>query len=307
MTSTNFVARERLIYDALLSRACDVEMVGRGKWEIRLDAAAGGTVDICLEDEWLICSAAMPAGRATDNVDALLHANGGLPGCCKVVLEPGRPVARLREDILLIEGTDVSSACGDAIAHIEGARLELANRPATAAERVKRAKTGGRKRTSAEAEARDTLEGVCTEAGWPYGERDGGQGVVTLDLPNGSILAVLEAQNGADYRVRVRLSRCGQLSNVSRRACAVFLLTINGITRFVRAGVERSAHEWNAFLESRFTRRPSPAALDAALSALSVASRLCHRETRAMGDDRLARRYLDARGMSPLAEVTSSV
>jgi hypothetical protein len=300
MTTTTFETWEQLIRDALNDRGGDLTTLGRGQWDLD---DAGHAVEVRLRDEWLTCRAPMPGALVEEDVVGYLWANPHLPGACRIALDPRQPVVCLREDVLVIEGIDVSRACVETIAHLTSARAALAKKSrARSARRRKPRQT----RASA-ASFNDSLEDVCHEAGWDYAERDGGRGVVTLELPHGTVPAFLDAHSERDYRVSAPLACYQALSDAGGRAVSVLMLTANAIVRFVRAGIEQSVEGLSAFFERRFSERPSPACLDAALSALSVAGRLCQRELRALENDQLAHLYLDARGMSPAPAGSLSV
>jgi hypothetical protein len=293
MTGTRFEMREQSIHEVLAGRAEPVTTRGRGKWELAVDGHPGRAIEVRLEDEWVWCRAPIPRAEKFNNVDDFIWRNPRLPGGCRVVFDPRHSDVHLREDIPVVDGIDVSTACDRAITDLVAARNVLATkgRPRTAG--------AGRPRPSRDvAERTDTLESICGAAGWRYAERDGGRGVVTLELAHGAVPARLDARGESNYRASAQAARYPALSEAGRRAVAVLMLTVNGIVRFVRAGIEQSADGLSAFFERRFCELPSPAVLDAALSALSVACGLCGRELQALENDDVARQYLATRGMS---------
>lgn len=298
MTTFGLKAWEQSIQEAMISHASanslDLQSIGKGWWSVAPAKAPDNAVEVRIQYGYVLCTAALPPAPVEHDVDTYLQTNPMLPGCCKVVLVTTRRETYLREDIPLASGFDAASACVDAVTHLMAAQSEFAKkRPgsATSEQRTTGGQLGDAKKIF------DALDGVCDEAGWPCIDRDGNQGSIVLGLSSGLAPAVLEERSDG-YVAKVRLRQYRTLSDVGRRAVAVLMLSVNGIVRFVRAGIERSAEGWCAFLETRFSLLPSPSEVRHALSALTVGSRMCERELRALSDDALAQRYLDARGMS---------
>jgi hypothetical protein len=305
MAKTRYSVLEEAIGGALKRSGGDVSCEGPGSWKLTPKVKSDQAVEVRLQDDWVLCSVEVPA--VFDDVEMYMQVNSLLPGGCKVALDSKHMAAVLREEIPVADGEDMSKACGEAIANLLSAQKLLAK------QRQSQPKSGSTRRTrkrwsrSVTKDFADTLDEVCKVAGWESSERDGGQLVVSLEHRNGTHTAFVEAQEGDCYRIRVHLAQYKRLSEVSHRAIAAFLLIANGVIRFVRAAFERSADGLCTFFEVRISERLSVEVLDLALSALAVSSATYGLELRALGDERVAWRYLTARGLAAATDGTDFV
>ena len=303
MAGKRFDELEHAILGALERAGGEVACVGRGNWILTPKTSEDNPIEVRLRDRWVLCKTSAPDPHVYSEFDMYAHWNSRLAGGCKVALEWDRMAASVREEIAVVDGVDLSNACGEAIAHLISARGILAKRHKSPA----RAKKMPRQSQTAKTALTQVLAETCEAAGWGYAERDDGQPVVSLDLPHGPCSTFAEARNGHDYRVYTRLARYPSLTEVSMRAVAAFLLTVNSVIRFVRTGLEEATDGISAFAEARFSACPSPALLDVALSALAVTSAMCDWELRALQSEMVAKHYLTARGVSLVQKKAVSV
>ncbi|UCH83227.1 MAG: hypothetical protein JSW50_12290 [Candidatus Latescibacterota bacterium] len=253
-----------------------------------------GTMELCpsARDPWSLVSA------------ALFTTSRG-----KVAMDPADGSLRLREDVPLGDGLDLSAACRDAVSGFSAARsklIELHN-PAVHhktsgqidSDTAQRVPETGQHELAKAVESEDTLEDLCADTGWAWSTRSDGNAVAALDVPFGVHHAVLAAVSGCGYRLAVELGELRSPCDEVRSAVAVFLLMVNELVRYARAGAVATGKGIKTFLEVCFVERPSAVLFDEALCALSVGVRFCDRELRALGEKGVARRYLEIRGMSP--------
>jgi len=294
MTTTRFTScfseHERAIGRALETTGEPVTDVGRGHWRVALGEDDASSVYVRLRSGWVVCCSPIeaPFDGPTNVLERYLRLNGRLFGRSKVVLDPARTTPLfVREDIPVVDGVDVAQACTGAIANLAQTKKRLAV-GRTLADRE-------RKMAALPPAFVDTIEEVSAAVGWSHCAKDAETSVVTLDGPGGSYKAAVAAHASGDYRISAHLSRHRSLSSIARRALAVFLLTANGLVRYARAGIERSAGATSALFEVRYPGQPSAALMETALSALAVACGMCARELAVLSDESVARRYLAAR------------
>jgi hypothetical protein len=154
---------------------------------------------------------------------------------------------------------------------------------------------------------------LCREAGWEFTERASGTLSVGLDAGKGACRALIGHGPGRPVRLAVELAAGRALTPAARRAVGLLGLRAGAIVRMVRGAVEEDGSDAEAEpsgpdrrsrnaavrLEVVLGPAPTPARIDHALSALSVAWRMCGREALALCGQRAAKEYLSVRGWSP--------
>src|SRR5262249_11169728 len=268
-----------------------------GRWKFGLDFG-GGTLQATaqLDEDWLLLAAPLRDLRKEESpaqrVEELLRLNAGLLGGAKFTLDAGRPVARLAAEIPLGEDIDLASRILLACVGFERAaarfyRVEAEDQASSNPEDA-----AGVRPTDTSCD----LARLCREAGWAFTERAAGV-AVTLDVPHGFYQALL--RGGAEgVSAAVELTAHETIPSPCRQALGVFLLGASGAFRFARAAVGDGGG-LAARLEVVLDGSPTATELAHALSALSVACRLCAREVRALEDEGVAREFLAVRGWSP--------
>jgi hypothetical protein len=296
--STSYRNSRQAVRDALSAHGGKVNDLGGDCWELTVGGGAGDVVGVHMQAGCVSCSLPLLlGGGSADRYERVLSAVTRLPGGCKAALYPHDAALYLREDIAIVDGVDVSRRCTVAIADLMAASAALAKR---------RRATRRRKATPLVPDITAALEEACNEAGWELTRGEDGSALATMTLPPRAVRAEVTAHGKRNVRIAAPLGGYGALSAVGRRAAAVLLLTVNGLVRFARAGIERSAGRAHALVEVPVRERPSAAVLDTALSAVAVACGLCDRELVALADPSLAQRYLDAQASNAAPALTSA-
>lgn len=119
--------------------------------------------------------------------------------------------------------------------------------------------------------------------------------------------AELDARSAPPARIRigecgvvlsVELVRSSAAAEANRRALAVFLLTATSTLRLVRGYAEEMDSSFVFGVQVNLPAAPVVEEIDHALAALSIAHRMCARETSVLLNEATARCYLAARDLS---------
>ena len=301
---TRFATQEKEVADVLWTLGREVESSSKGGWRWHVDDSGKAPVDVRLEDEWFTCQLPVPSPSSETELWRTVERSSFLDGMCKVMVEPRDNTFHIRQDVPVTEDGDFPNFCRRALEDVVSARRKHVNSNGGDAmsAREEHARSNDTKTDELPAPlalsttAAGALKDACIEAGWCWSEREGGEPSVDLDVPPSSRRVVVEVFPGEGCRLSVPLARHKSLSGTSRAAVAVFLLTANAFVRFVRAGVDESESGVEMFFEVWIDERPTPAVVDHALSSLSIGCRLCEEELRVLGDEAVARTYLETRG-----------
>ena len=273
-------SEEETVAAALAKVAGPVTEKAAGRWSVSLWNGAVHPLEARLDDGWLALQAAArdPQAAPWD----LLRANTGLAGLARFVLEEVPAVARLQAEIP-VGGGDLPAELEAACAGLRQA-LELdSDTPAA----------------PAPPQDRPDLARLCAETGWPFEERDGGTLSVELETAGIPLRASIQDEADGGLRLQAALLRTRTLGSPGRQAVATALLATSATVRMVRAYAAEDGDEVQPGFEVRLSPAAEPATLDHALAALSVSCGLCVLEARALQQDALAQRYLEARGYAP--------
>jgi hypothetical protein len=222
---------------------------------------------------------------------SLLSKSAALPPPLKCGLDSaGTPW--LSCDLACVDEEDIRAALQQAVSAVLAA-LDGWDRPgAQPAE-----PTASAALTAALPESGSQLADLCQAAGWSAEVRAAGQVAVALEV--GGEFHQARAAQLADGTVRLRVDFESEASlpAVCRAATERLLLEASHLLRLVRATAgmvdSLARYRW----ESLWKEMPSSRQLHHALSALSLACQLTARETAALAEPRVARRYLDQRGL----------
>ncbi len=247
--------------------------------------------------------------------------SASLSGRSKIVLEPDDVSLQLCEELPVGNGTDISKSCEEAVTSLTLADTKLheseevthnhSQKSAPTSTPLNRSflgspapEAGSGSRSSRDAapalgNSSNSLQDACKEAGWSFTERDNGCLMINLDILRSNYRASLEILPDQGIRVGVQVARYRSLSDITRYALAVFVLTANGVIRFARGGIDETKKGASAFFEVRFFELPSAVEINHAMSALCAACAYCGRELQSLGDDRVARWFLSMRGGPP--------
>ena len=227
---------------------------------------AGPCVSARVEDFWLVMSS--PAAAEADALD-LLARNGVLRGGVKF----GRNGhTEIRVEIPLEEDAPVAAAIREAWIGFESAL------------------SGEASPSTEPPVAPDSLAALCAEAGWPATPRADGSLAVELETRGAFVQCSLEAG-----RASVALASFLASEGDSSAAISALLLEAACGVRMARPVVETRDGEVRPRFEVVFAAPPDAAQLAHALSALSVAWRLCGEEAKALKKKDVAGEYLALR------------
>lgn len=285
-----FATLEKEITNALSTLGSGVESSSKGKWRWYPDDSGKAPVEVRLEDEWLTCQLQVPSPSSEEELWWRVERRSLLDGVCRVIVEPRDNTFHIRQDMPVTENGDFAVACRRALEAMASARRK--HFPSNGGGEAAAGESAAEKAGVADGTIRD----ACIEAGWSWCEREGSRPSVDIELPQGSRKVGVETFPGKGCRLSVSLARYKSLNGTSRVAVAAFLLTANGVVRFARAGVEEREKGVEAFYEVWIDERPTPAVIGHALASLSVGCRLCERELQVLGDENVARMFLEVRG-----------
>ncbi|HEY7545991.1 MAG TPA: hypothetical protein VID27_13955, partial [Blastocatellia bacterium] len=262
-----------------------VEPSGNQRWKFALTNGRRIPASARMTDGWLLFDAPLEGIADGRDLWRLLALNARLGSNAKFALVGQH--TRLRAEIAIDDEIDAATrltetcaALKEALSLAEGLRddgpLSLSFTPG---------------------DNRASLPSLCGQAGWAFTERDGGRIAVNLEARNGFHQALLEESRGG-VLISTEILRAQNLSQPSRQSLSALLLKASAELRMARAAVEEEEGLSSIRFEARFDSLPGSAEVDCALAALSLACALCARETGALENDSLARRYLGAGGFS---------
>jgi hypothetical protein len=275
------------IIECLVKWGAEVTQVGSGCWIFTVANGRSAPVTARLADDFLLLDATGGRVESPKILQALLAAGDMLPGACKFVFLPAQCRVHLRAEIVCDEATDFSgrvpetldgfrAACGvlHDLGTCEFAGAEKAIRPGSSAQFVP-----------------DAITQALKESGWKFSQREEGSVAVELETPGGFHQALLES-NGGGVRLTLDLSHAAGVTLAARQALSALLLIANGAVRLVRGFLEHRDDELVAGFRVEYASAPGAGELEHALSALSVAGRLCAREAKILHDEPTARLFL---------------
>ncbi|MEW6207433.1 MAG: hypothetical protein AB1631_03645 [Acidobacteriota bacterium] len=272
--------QEKLILETLRSVTGFVEPSGRHSWKLALANGKMVPATARATDGWLLFDAPLDGIDDRGDLWSLLALNARLSGGAKFALAGCH--TRLRAEIVLDDEIDAAARLTETCAALKEA-LSL----------KEGLREDGPPRLSINAkDTRASLPPLCSQAGWAFTERDEGRLAVNLEARNGFHQALIEESRGG-VAITTEIARMKNLSPCSRQSIGALLLRASAGLRMIRASVEES-EEASIRFEARFDSLPGAVEIDRALAALSLACAMCARETRALEDDFLARRYLAA-------------
>lgn len=137
------------------------------------------------------------------------------------------------------------------------------------------------------------LVDVMSEVDWPHSQRSDNEFSAELDAESAPP-ATLRLHEGR-IEAAVELVRSNAACGAVATALAVFLLTANSALCFCRACAESARDQEIYRLQSFLGATPAPEEVESVLAALSVAYRLCGRETNVLLNPAAAQAYLSVR------------
>lgn len=250
-------------------------------WRLSLGEAAELAARAEVDDGWLAMTVAWPEQLTPDGAWPLLWRNARLAGQAKYALSGGR--LQCRAEIDLAAGGDWAGRLRESYAGLVQAFALKDDAPAAPDE-------------AAAASGPVPLAELLEQAGWPALLRDPQRAAVELETGSDLYQQALVEQTPRGWRLTAELIEWREAAPESRRALAVLLLRACGAVRLIRAAA-RQQSQLRAWLEVCYPSPPTPAELNHALAALSVACRWCAREAAALEDPALAQAYLQVQGL----------
>ncbi len=279
------------VEDSLRQHADAIDQVASGEWRVFLHGSTDLTITAhTIGEAWLVLTALLPslhvASLSRAELWTLLEWNGTLPGGVRFAVPPGAPCLSLQAEIAIDHETNLTARVAEICAGFHGAWVKVHGNKE---ERAKALSTGSAPVT----EKTCDLPSLCHEAEWPFTERPDGRVTVELDLPRDTVFAMLTRCPGEGVRMAVELMAAEVLAEPCQQALGLMLLTIGGVVRMTRAVAEHNADRSIVRYEVNFTSAPTASEVAHALSALSVAVRLCRREMEVLQhDEKIAKEYL---------------
>jgi len=291
---------EEAVASGLAKCASRVEHVATARWRLSFDNGQVLPATARIDDAWLVIDAAVPQrGRKTRRSPKrlwdLLRLNAQIASQARFVVRPSDRSVHLRAEMPLDEEGGASAER----ARLAGEGCKAAFKRFVGNGRCHTALADDASRAAEAGGAGCDLVALCGDTGWDCAERASGSVSVGLDVPSGAYRALVAARQEDVVSLSVDVADCESMKARSRNALGLMLLTASGIVRMVRAAAGASGDRQMARLEVIAGPAPTATELVHALSALSVACRLCGAEARALqGDEEVARRYLSSRGCS---------
>ena len=275
------------IIECLVKWGAEVTQVGSGCWIFPVANGRSVPVTARLADDFLLLDAPGERVESPKILQALLAAGDTLPGACKFVLLPAQCRVHLRAEIVCDEATDFSARVRETLDGFRAACDALHDFGSCECAGAKRAI---RPASSAQT-APDAMVQALEESGWKFSEREDGSVAVELETPGDFHQALLEP-NGGGVRLTLDLSHAAGVTLAARQALSALLLIANGAVRLVRGFLEHRDGELVAGFRVGYDSAAGERELEHALSALSVAGRLCAREAKILHDEPTARLFL---------------
>ncbi len=285
-------SQEMHVYDSLQQHVDAIDQVASGEWRMLLHRSADLTVTVrTIGDAWLVLTAPLPSlhvvSLSCEDLWTLLEWNGTLPGGVRFALLPDTRFVSLQTEIAVDRETNLTTRVAEACAGFHAAWIKIHKNKEEQVGKVLTICASSASKSACD------LPLLCREAEWPFTERPDGRVVVELDAPRETAIATLTQHQGKSVHIAVALALADALVHPCRQALGLVLLTVCGVVRMIRAVVEQNEGRPVGRFEVDFGSTPTATELAHALSALSVAVRLCGRELQVLQhDERIATEYL---------------
>jgi len=287
--------RDLAIERALRLAAHELERAAGGGWRLTVANGTRTTLHARVSDEdWLVVTA--PCASSAPSWWPLLRLNAGLAGCARLVRAASGDLEVRAEIFVGCAAHDVDGAEGHDTSL--GLRVvALCEDIASAGHEVLDPLPDDVAETTPGSPADpDRLVSLCGEAGWSATARAAGDVQVSLDTRTIPFQATLALAEDLRLRVVAPLTTSAVASDGSQDAIALLLLDAGVHLRTVKGVAVRQGDVELAGLAFAGERlAASPATIDRALAALSVACSTVGREVQALQDAQLARDYLALR------------
>jgi hypothetical protein len=220
-------------------------------------------------------------------LERALLGNGALAGGVKLALNAASRDLTLCSDIVLLDEIQLLERVRWALQGFhEGDRLLKSPGASSVRAAKQRVDAGGA-----------NLGDLLRESSWAFTER--GPNDFSADLDAVSAPPARIAAIDGQLMFGVELARCTAAAEATRQALAIFLLTASGALRLARAHAVEADGEWSFGFQVCLPGAAVTEEIDHALAALSIAHRMCARESSVLLDEAAARCYMAARDLPP--------
>ena len=262
----------------------DLSPVGAWRWSCSVQNGTRLSIAASQEEGFLNLTC-RPEGirRSACTLEQALFGNRMLSGGVKVALGKANHDLHLATDIVILEEKQLLDRFHGALEGFhEGYRLF-------------RAPDSLINSTAAKTDSGAALGELLGEASWPSTERGPNEFTAELDATSASPARIRNTENGVE--LNSELVRSNAAAEISRRALTLFLLTATSTLRFVRAYSEETDDGFAFGIQVNLPCDPAIDEINHALAALSIAHRMCARETTVLLNEATARCYLAARNL----------
>jgi len=274
-----------IAFRVLNKRTDELSPTGAWRWSCSVQNGTRLSIAASLEEGFLNLTC-RPEGtrKSACTLEQALSGNRMLSGGVKVALREANRDLHLATDIVIIEEKQLLDRFDRALEGFhDGYRLFRA--PASLID-CKAAKT----------DPEVDLGELLREASWPFTERGPNDFSAELDADSAPPARIRNTENGVE--LNSELVRTNSTAEISRRALTLFLLTATSTLRLVRACSEETEGGFVFGIQVNIPGAPAFEEIDHALAALSIAHRICARETTVLLNEATARCYLAARNLS---------
>jgi hypothetical protein len=274
-------------YRVLNKCASEIESSGSWSWQCVIENGARLSFAASFDEGFLQLACQPQAIRETAlSLEDAMLCNKTLAGGVKLALNPSSRGLHLRTDIVVLYEKQLIDRMEWALEGFHDGNRQLES-PHAHNESV-----------SSQA-ARDSdvdLAELLRESSWPCAERGANDFSSKLDAgaaPPASIRMI-----GSTLEFRVELLRCNASEDITRQALALYLLTANSSLRMARACAAHADGQISYGFHVSLPSSPATEEVQHALSALSVAYRMCAREANVLLHGAAAQHYMTARNLS---------
>jgi hypothetical protein len=274
-------------YRVLNKCACEMESSGPWSWQCVVENGARLPLSASFDEGFLqlVCRPKAIHKTALALEDAMLR-NKSLVGGVKLALNPAGRGLHLRTDIVVLNEMQLRDRMEWALDGFhDGTRL-LESPDAH----------GGSTRSQATHVSEAALADLLRECSWPCAARGANDFSAELDASAAPPASIRMNENGLEFSVE--LLRCDAAAEFTRQALALYLLTVSSSLRMARAYTSHAGEQMSFGFLVSLPSSQAAEEIQHALSALSVAFRMCAREANVLLHGAAARHYLAARNPS---------
>ncbi|MGD0293337.1 MAG: hypothetical protein ABSB30_05740 [Terracidiphilus sp.] len=274
-------------YRVLNKCACEMEPSGTWCWQCVVKNGARLNLAASFDEGFLQLACRLEAIHKTTLAleDAML-CNKTLTGGVKLALDPASRGLHLRTDIVVLNEEQLQTRLEWALQGFHDGNRLLKSPNSLNDYRI----------SQTVPDSGVDLAELLHESSWPCAERGPNDFTAALDASAAPPASI--RMKGNCLALSVELLRCNATADITRQALAIFLLTASCSLRMVRAYAEHADEQiCFGFLVS-LPSSPATEEIQHALAALSVAFRVCARETNVLLHSAAATHYLAARNPS---------